>query len=125
MSAARLALMKPTAYLINTSRGGTVDQRALTEVLAAKRIAGAALDVFEQEPPDPADPIFGLENVILTPHSLCWTDELFAGCGRDAVQSVLDALEGRTPKHIVNPAVTSDAAWRRKLKSFVAVTRRS
>jgi phosphoglycerate dehydrogenase-like enzyme len=118
VSAARLALMKPTAYLINTSRGGTVDQGALTELLAAKRIAGAALDVFEQEPPDPADPIFALDNVILTPHALCWTDELFAGCGRDAVQSVLDALAGKAPTHIVNPAVTADAAWRRKLESF-------
>jgi len=114
----RLALMKPTAHLINTSRGGTIDQKALTEMLAARRIAGAGLDVFEQEPPDPADPIFQLDNVILTPHALCWTDELYAGCGRDAVQSVLALLSGRSPPHIVNPGVAATPAWQQKLAQF-------
>jgi D-3-phosphoglycerate dehydrogenase len=122
VSAARLALMKPTAYLINTSRGGTVDQKALTEALVARRIAGAGLDVFEREPPDPADPIFRLDNVILTPHALCWTDELYAGCGRDAVQSVLTLLSGRTPPHIVNPGVAAIPAWQQKVAQFAQPT---
>jgi Lactate dehydrogenase and related dehydrogenases len=67
VNAERLALMKPTAYLINTSRGPVVDQKALTRVLQERRIAGAGLDVLEQEPPDPADPILSLDNVILAP----------------------------------------------------------
>jgi phosphoglycerate dehydrogenase-like enzyme len=118
VSAARLALMMPTAFIINTSRGGTVDQRALTEALATKRIAGAGLDVFEQEPPDPNDPLFTLDNVVLTPHALCWSDELYAGCGREAVQSVLDLLSGNVPKHVVNPAVVAREAWQRKRARF-------
>jgi D-3-phosphoglycerate dehydrogenase len=118
VSAEKLALMKPTAYFINTSRGGTVDQHALTVALAARRIAGAALDVFEHEPLDPRDPLLTLDNVILTPHALCWTDELFAGCGRDAVQSVLETLGGREPAHIVNPAVLQSRQWRGKLDAL-------
>ena len=91
----------------------------MTKTLAAGRIAGAGLDVFEQEPPDPADPLFRLDNVVLTPHALCWSDELYAGCGRDAVQSVLDLLDGRPPRHIVNPDVATSAEWRRKLARFI------
>src|SRR6478736_2680414 len=81
VNAERLALMKPTAYLINTARGPIVDQKALTKVLQERRIAGAGLDVLEKEPPDPSDPILNLDNVILTPHALCWTDQCFAGNG--------------------------------------------
>ena len=81
VNAERLALMKPTAYLINTARGPIVDQKALTKVLQERRIAGAGLDVLESEPPDPADPILKLDNVILAPHALCWTDQCFAGNG--------------------------------------------
>ena len=71
VDARRIALMKPTAFLINTARGPIVDQQALTEALAARRIAGAGLDVLEAEPPDPADLILRLDNVIVTPHALC------------------------------------------------------
>ena len=86
VTAERLALMKPTAYLINTARGPIIDQKALTEALKERRIAGAGLDVLEQEPPDPDDPILKLDNVILTPHALCWTDQCFAGNGAADVQ---------------------------------------
>jgi D-3-phosphoglycerate dehydrogenase len=116
VNAERLALMKPTAYLINTARGGIVDQQALTAALAERRIAGAGLDVFDPEPIDPADPLLALDNVVLTPHSLCWTDELFAGCGRAAVAAVLDVLAGRTPANIVNPEVVNRDAWQAKLR---------
>ena len=63
-----LSLMKPTAYFINTARGPIVDQKALTEVLAARRIAGAGLDVFQTEPLPPANPLWALPNVFITPH---------------------------------------------------------
>ncbi|HJS85462.1 MAG TPA: NAD(P)-dependent oxidoreductase [Acetobacteraceae bacterium] len=112
VDAGRIALMKPTAYLINTARGPIVDQAALTEALVARRIAGAGLDVQEQEPPDPADPLLRLDNVILTPHALCWTDQCFAGIGASAVRSVLDVAEGRVPGGLVNQAVLGHPRWK-------------
>jgi D-3-phosphoglycerate dehydrogenase len=102
ISAARLALMKPTAYLINVARGPVVDQAALYRALADRRIQGAALDVFEQEPVSPDDPILGLDNVILAPHAVCWTDECFALNGRSAVTSLIDVARGVIPKTVVN-----------------------
>jgi D-3-phosphoglycerate dehydrogenase len=100
----RLALMKPSAYLINTARGGIVDQAALTDVLEQRRIAGAALDVFEPEPINASDPLLGLDNVILAPHAICWTDECFRGNGESACRAILDVANGRVPPYIVNPA---------------------
>ena len=114
----RLALMKPTAYLINTSRGPLVDQKALTRVLVARKIAGAALDVFEDEPTDPNDPLFKLDNVIVTPHAMCWTDQCFAGIGAADVRAVLDIQQGRNPKGIVNGEVLNAPAFRAKLAAF-------
>ena len=94
VNAERLALMKPTSYLINTARGPIVDQKALTKVLQERRIAGAGLDVLEQEPPDADDPILKLDNVIFAPHALCWTDQCFAGNGAADVEAVLDVKQG-------------------------------
>lgn len=102
INARRLSLMKPSAYLINVARGPIVDQAALTCALQAGRIAGAGLDVFDPEPIDAGDPLLSLDNVIVTPHALCWTDECFMGNGRSACQSILDVAAGRTPKHLVN-----------------------
>ncbi|HUX86734.1 MAG TPA: phosphoglycerate dehydrogenase [Chloroflexota bacterium] len=117
LNAERLALLKPTAYLINTARGPIVDQTALTAVLQAGRIHGAALDVFEQEPIDPNDPILSLENVIVTPHALCWTDECLVGNGQSAVQNVLDVMQGRIPRYVVNRAALEHPRWRGLLKA--------
>jgi phosphoglycerate dehydrogenase-like enzyme len=103
----RLALMKPTAYLINTARGPIVDQRALTTALAAHQLAGAALDVFETEPVDPDDPLLVLDNVILAPHAICWTDECFQGIGESACRGVIDVAAGRVPRSIVDRAALS------------------
>jgi len=103
VNAKRLALMKPTAYLINVARGPVVDEKALYEVLSMNKIAGAGLDVFEQEPTPADNPILELENVIVTPHSLCWTDELFANIARTAVGAVLAVHAGRAPQFVVDP----------------------
>jgi phosphoglycerate dehydrogenase-like enzyme len=116
-NAERIALMKPTAYFINTSRGPTMDQKALTLALQQRRIAGAGLDVFEQEPPAKDDPILALDNVIVTPHALCWTDQCFAGNGAADIKAVLDVMAGREPTAIVNRAVTSRDGWKKRLEA--------
>ena len=108
VNAERIALMKPTAYLINTARGPIVDQTAITTALQERRIAGAGLDVLEQEPPDPDDPILKLDNAILTPHALCWTDQCFAGNGAADVAAVLEVQHGRVPRGVVNREVLGD-----------------
>lgn len=103
LDARRLRLMKPTAYLVNVARGPIVDQAALTLALRENRIAGAGLDVFDPEPVAPDDPLLSLDNVILAPHAICWTDECFLGNGRSAVRSLLDVAAGQVPRHVVNP----------------------
>jgi phosphoglycerate dehydrogenase-like enzyme len=118
VDAERLALMKPTAYLINTARGPIIDQKALVEVLRHNRIAGAGLDVLEKEPPDAEDPILKLDNVILTPHALSWTDQGFAGIGGADIRAVLDVMHGREPVGIVNREVLGHEGWRRKLALY-------
>jgi phosphoglycerate dehydrogenase-like enzyme len=118
VNAERLALMKKTSFFINTARGPIVDQKALTDVLASGRIAGAGLDVFEQEPTDPADPLFALGNVIVTPHALCWSDQCFAGNGAADIMAVLDIQHGRIPRGIVNRAVLDKPSFRRKMEEY-------
>jgi D-3-phosphoglycerate dehydrogenase len=113
-----LELMKPTAFLINTARGPIVDQAALTVALEKGRIAGAGLDVFEREPPDPRDPLLAREDVILAPHALAWTDELAAGNGAGDIAAVLDVMHGREPHDVVNRAVLKSPLWLRRLASF-------
>jgi len=100
-----LAKMKPTAFLINTARGGLVDQKALTAALQANQIAGAALDVLEAEPPDEADPIFTLPNVICFPHIGTATEETRRLMRELAVENLLTALAGKRPPAPVNPEV--------------------
>ncbi|MEX2142002.1 MAG: NAD(P)-dependent oxidoreductase [Pirellulales bacterium] len=111
INAPRLRLMKPTSYLINVARGPVVDQQALTQMLQEHAIAGAGLDVFEQEPIDPADPLLKLDNVIVAPHGVCWTDECFLNIGKNACQSLLDVAAGRRPKHVVNSAAFDHPRW--------------
>jgi D-3-phosphoglycerate dehydrogenase len=105
MAAAQFALMKPSAYFINVSRGSVVDEPALIAALQSGRIAGAALDVFEQEPVDPANPLLAMDNVIVTPHSLCWTDECFHNMAMTGLTSIVDVLSGRCPEFVVNREV--------------------
>jgi glyoxylate reductase len=103
IGARELALMKPSAYLINTSRGQAVDQPALVEALREGRIAGAALDVFEREPLPPDDPLRRLPNVILLPHIGSATVETRAAMLDLAIDNLLAALRGERPQCIVNP----------------------
>ena len=105
VGAKEFAQMKPSAYFINVARGPVVDEPALIDALRAGRIAGAALDVFEQEPVDPANPLLAMDNVIVTPHSLCWTDECFHNMASTGLRSIVDAASGRKPEFVVNPDV--------------------
>jgi D-3-phosphoglycerate dehydrogenase len=118
VNADRLALMKPTAYFINTARGPIVDQKALTKVLQERRIAGAGLDVFEMEPTDPDDPLLKLDNIIAAPHALCWTDQCFAGNGAADVKAVLDVMKGDVPRGVVNREVLETPEFKAKLAGF-------
>ncbi|MEC8544048.1 MAG: NAD(P)-dependent oxidoreductase [SAR324 cluster bacterium] len=118
VSTDQLATMKPTAYLINTARGPVVDQTALTKALQEQRIAGAGLDVLETEPPPLEDPILQLDNVILTPHALCWTDQCFAGIGAADVKAVLAVMQGHVPVGLVNQEVLEHPNWQKKLANY-------
>jgi phosphoglycerate dehydrogenase-like enzyme len=102
ISTPQFALMKKSAYFINVSRGPVVDEAALITALQAGRIAGAALDVFEQEPVDPANPLLTMDNVIVTPHSLCWTDECFHNMASTGLRSIVDLAKRRKPEFVVN-----------------------
>ncbi len=116
IDASKIELMKSGAYLINVARGPIVDQTALTTALQEKQIAGAALDVFEQEPVDPNDPVLKLDNVIVTPHGICWTDELFLGNGQAACRSIVDVAQGRVPQFVVNRDALDQPQLRAELK---------
>lgn len=119
VNAHRLSLMKPSAYLINTARGAIVDTKALYEALVSGQLAGAALDVFEDEPLPEDEPILQLENVIVTPHALCWTDQCFAGIGADDVAAVKAVMAGALPMGIVNKEITEDLRWLSKLREHL------
>lgn len=112
INAERLALMKPSAYLINVARGPIVDQNALADSLRANRLQGAAIDVFDEEPTGADHPLFALDNVIVTPHSVCWTDECFLWNGQSACQSIIDVANGKAPKNIVNRAALDHPRWK-------------
>ena len=100
INAEKLKLMKPTAYLINTSRGPIVDEAALAYALKNKVICGAALDVFEFEPKITPE-LLKLDNVILTPHIASATEETRSKMSTLAAENIIEALEGRTPPSIL------------------------
>ena len=100
-----LSLMKPSAYIINTARGGVIDEQVLAKKLKEKAIAGAALDVLSAEPPLPDNPLLELENIILTPHTAALTNECTERVAREAIHGIADFLSGRSPKYIFNKNV--------------------
>ncbi len=105
VGARQFSLMKPTAFFINTARGPIVDEKALYDTLAGKRIAGAGLDVFEQEPVSPDNPLLKLENVVVTPHHICLTDECINTIAASVFSACRDLAAGRVPKNVVNQEV--------------------
>lgn len=105
VGARQFALMKPTAYFINTARGPIVDEAALYQALSAGRIAGAGIDVFEQEPVAPDNPLLKLDNVVVTPHHICLTDECINTVAASVFGACRDLAAGRVPKNVVNQEV--------------------
>jgi phosphoglycerate dehydrogenase-like enzyme/2-keto-3-deoxy-L-rhamnonate aldolase RhmA len=116
-----LSHMKPTAYLINTARGAIVNEAALELALRENQIAGAALDCFENEPLTAPSRLAEFENVLLAPHCIAWTDELFRDIGRSVCQGMIDLAAGRIPRGVVNREVferaTFQAKWKRLINS--------
>lgn len=119
----RLALMQPTAMLVNVARGAIVDQSALAAALREGRLAGAGLDVVDPEPLPADDELLELPNVIGAPHSLGYTDELVSGCVSDACEALLAVARGEVPANVVNPAVLDDTRFREKLARYAAAPR--
>ena len=103
MNARAFAQMKPSASFINVARGPVHDEAALIRALQSNQIASAALDVTETEPLSVTSPLARMDNVILTPHALCWTDECFEEIARTALRSIVDVSLGKPPDHIVEP----------------------
>lgn len=112
MNAAAFKAMKPEAYFLNVGRGPIHDEAALVAALTAGEIAGAGLDVTEEEPIAADSPLIAMDNTIITPHALCWTDECFEDIARTALQSIVDVSQGRRPVHVVNEAAAAGLAAR-------------
>lgn len=112
ISAAQLAMMKGTAYLINTARAACVDENALVQALREKRIAGAAIDVFGEEPPHPDHPLLLMDNVIATPHLAGNTAEVVVHQSRMITQDLITLFEGGVPQYVANPQVMPGFRWR-------------
>ncbi|MBL8837714.1 MAG: dehydrogenase [Alphaproteobacteria bacterium] len=111
IGARELGLMKRSAYLINTARGPIVQEKALVDALVAGRIAGAGLDVFEVEPTPKDNPLLALDNVIVAPHGICFTDECLLGLARSAFGSAAALAHGRVPPYVVNREALAHPAF--------------
>jgi phosphoglycerate dehydrogenase-like enzyme len=117
ISAPELDLMKSDAFILNTARGGIINEDALFDVLAARRIAGAALDCFTSEPVIEPHRFAALDNVILAPHNIGWTRELFRDIGAMACQNLIDLAHGKYPGSVVNSEVFDRPSFQKKWES--------
>jgi phosphoglycerate dehydrogenase-like enzyme len=106
--------MKRDAYLLNTARGGIVDEDALYDALKQGRIAGAALDCFAQEPVTQPSRFGEFDNVILAPHAIAWTRELFRDIGRCVCQGMVDLSLRCKPRGVLNPEVFEKTSFQEK-----------
>jgi D-3-phosphoglycerate dehydrogenase len=126
-NAGRIARMKPGAALINTARGGIIDQDALVAALASGHLSGAGLDVFDPEPLPLGHPLLSTDGIILSAHALNWTEELDEDLAAQNVAAVLDLMAGRIPHKVVNSDVLATPEFTRKLNSlarkFEAITK--
>jgi len=113
MGEGQLKLMKKNAYLINTSRGEVLDEKALVKALQEGWIAGAGLDVTDPEPPLKDNPLFNMENVIITPHIAGWTRGTLASITKRATENLIKALKGELPESFVNPEAVPK--WRERI----------
>jgi phosphoglycerate dehydrogenase-like enzyme len=120
IGARELGLMKPDAFLVNTARGPIVNQSALIDALESGGIRGAALDVFEKEPLEADSRLMAMDNVILTSHSVAWTEELFRDMGRMDCEGALAVRRGEAPLHVVNREVLSRPRFLEKLAAYKA-----
>lgn len=111
IGARQFSLMKSTAFFVNTARGPIVDERALHQALATNVIAGAAIDVFEQEPTPAHNPLLELDNLIVTPHHICLTDECINTVAASVFSACRDLAYGRVPKNVVNQQVLGRVAY--------------
>jgi D-3-phosphoglycerate dehydrogenase len=105
----RLALMKRTAFLVNAARGDVIDEEALAEALRNRALAGAALDVYGEQPLPAGHPFLALDNVLLTPHVAALTQESVARMSIGSAQAILQLMRGERPAHLANPEVWT--AW--------------
>jgi len=119
LGARELAWMKPSAYLLNTARGGIVDEDALYTALKERHIAGAAIDCFAQEPVTTPHRFGELDNVLLAPHCIAWTEELFRDIGRAACQVMVDLSFGKRPHGMLNPEVLDRPCFQQKWRRYV------
>jgi D-3-phosphoglycerate dehydrogenase len=112
----QFSLMKPTAFFINTSRGGTYDEGDLARALGERKIAGAGIDVFLEEPPSAQHPLIGFDNVILTPHNAGSTREAHANVATYASEQWIDIFDGKVPPRLINKS-----AWPRYSERFESI----
>ncbi|MEO5995770.1 MAG: NAD(P)-dependent oxidoreductase [Chitinophagaceae bacterium] len=108
-----LSLVKKEVYIINTARGGIINEDDLLKSLNNHSIAGYATDVFANEPPSDDNPLYKMENVILAPHCIAWTHEMFREMGRKACQQVVQVAQGKIPDDVVNTDILDN--WKLRL----------
>ena len=118
----QLRKMKPTSFLINMARGPIVDEKALVRALAERWIQGAALDVFEEEPTPPGNPLLKMDNVILAPHSLAWVDQMFTGQWDSILGQMRDIRRGAVPSGLLNTEVWDSPLFQQKLGRFLELS---